>query len=211
MSDARLHDHNIQIDRTNIVPETNDEFTGSWANKVAEQQIRAMGLGGSVIFQVPTSLLEDQLILSANVSLPFGWFGSTHPPMIWCMPQYGSVIVYKNCMDESKFTVRGANVVTADGYPRPYKMRSWVSELRHDGTQWQFKINHEAQIGKTSFGGLPNLFAAPEYVYPLRWMKEQWFPNITDDTVYPYWFAFGDQRPTNMALHWYCMGVDSSL
>lgn len=209
--DATLSDHNITIDRTQIVPSSIDEFSATWANKVAMQEIRAAGAFGSFVMDI---YIEGYFNGYANVAatrisptvyLP-PWFGSNVPPMVFVAPQYGTAVIYKQFQDGAHLLIPGNNYDTI--------FRTWVKDLRYapvgttQATVWQFQIAHVVlpaigdqwgigNWGSLFSGGIPanNDFAG------------QYLPKIQAGPVEnPSIVAFN-----KVALYWYCIGADPNL
>lgn len=181
MASATLLDHNIQIDRTQIVPTQQDEFSKQWAVQVAQQQVRAAGFCGSVVMSLPSGQWNFS-VTSPVITLP-AWFNGTRPPMIWAMPQYGSVVLYKQFQDSRNIYTDGVSPV----------FRTYVTYLQFTAGQWQFQIKHD--VSSQPFGIRPN------------WIRDiglsrQWLPNFTgaDEPIH-----------TKIVLHYYCLGVDPEL
>lgn len=182
MSDSRLYDHNIQIDRTQLIPTQQDEFSATWANKISQQQVRAIGKAGSYVFDVPAGVSEYS-ITSPRYYLS-GWYNSSNPPMIFAMPQYGSAIIYKQFQDSNNEYVS----------PTSPLFRTYIKELRYDsgGQTWSFVVQHDVRVVSWVYF-YSRIF--PE-------LTRSWYPALVPSLV-----QASDPRPEMGALHWYAMGI----
>lgn len=207
--------HRIPVDRTSIIPEMGDALTREWGLKVAEQTVRAGGFAGSVIVPLTKNLLTVPWYFEAGtrVFLPTGVFGTLHPPLVWVMVQYGSVVVYK-AMEDARynfFTPGNWNPQSGGfGFGRTNeRFRTWIDAMSYDdvtegsGTdattfsRWWFTVKH--------------ICYAPDYPLdrPSPWvsLEQAWNPLSNESII--------EDEDTinreNVALHWYALGVDASL
>jgi hypothetical protein len=200
--DATLYSHNIQIDRTQLIPTSADTISATWCRKVAEQQIRAAGIAGSAVMDFTVVTGPPNIYVSTFVRLPTGWFLGTRPPMVYAFPQYGSALIYKQFVDVD------SGYAWPNEFSRSPYFRTWIQNMKIDPETngWKFEIHHK--VWNTWRGTQFNAMAPPVYypTSPIHWM---WLPPIVDnDYCQP-----NDTRiiTGKMLLHWVCLGVDPSF
>lgn len=191
----------IPVDRTALIPASGEVIDGTWCRKVANQEIRAMGWASGTMIPTTFNIWHQvlPLELSATISLPDNAFGTLRPPMIYVMPRFGSVVVYKQVQDSNH-----SLSIPISGNPNNPLFRTWVHDLHKDdiavggvaGFRWSFTVRH------ISFGVLP------DFKYPYTDMKNGWYPS--------YWNMgyMGEALTTNkfnVILYWYALGVNTSL
>lgn len=192
----------------------------TWAQRLGVNQIRAMGLAGSVV--VDLNYTMDNYInpgvqgrAVAELSLPSGYFGSVNPPLLFCYPQYGTLVYHMQIND----TNQGMGSLVKDAFGNIPKVKpvfqTYIQNLRYtaDGTRWLFEIAHDIAMPisrTTSLALNPYALARNQLAYdwkkPYRSMKYCFFPsvNLFNTGVYA-------SNKMSIVLHWYAMGVDPNL
>jgi len=180
-------------DRTALIPVNGEVLTGSWARKIAVNQIRALGWAGTIIVTPPDIYNTD---VTATVYLPLGAYGTFRPPMIYVFPQFGSVVYYKNFLDLNwGFTQKQTEY---DGVAvRNWDLRTWVDYLTYtattiggqSGNQWMFVIRHRC--------------VAP--IQPSLMWGQGWDNVAFAHSEWPHLIP-----GMGIVLHWRALGVDTS-
>jgi hypothetical protein len=205
-----------QSDRTGLVMTSNEILTGTWCRKVAQQQIRAIGWSGYSLVSVPGAFREVGMDvwnpLTATVSLPDNAFGIDKPPMVYAFARYGSMVYYGQYQDDggnlTSNPLFGKGVgddawnIDSEFIPNRVQYRTWIRDLHYDtvsaGTyRWSFTICHANSLYKdqdrTVMANLYYWFGAPHtslfsYDIPTALKVNSW---------------------SNIALHWYVLGIDT--
>lgn len=204
--DATLFQHRIPVDRTNIFPETGDALTYDWALKVAQQTVRGAGFAGSVVCDLTLTKPSDSdwwhYDASAQVYLPTGAFGTVHPPLVFVMPQYGSVVVYKQFADERNALInvtggfQGGFFGKYNEYFRTYIQNLTYEEVSEAGStffRWNFTAKHHCRMPPLLLNRKP----------PYIGFKYSWNPlGFVSRTAEP------AESRKSIVLHWYALGSD---
>lgn len=205
------------IDRTALIPASGEVLDGTWARKVAIQQLRAFGFAGrtpatmaaqGALTTGGVSSVPSQMYMArATIALPFNAYGIARPPMIFGMTQYGSVIVYKQFQDEGPVLAknRAWSVNTPNNSEiQPDIFRTWIDDLHYDsvtiggvaGYRWSFSIVHRALVKSYA-----EIFPQRYYPSPYADLINSWYPIGTDAGIAGTGYVW---------LHWYALGVDTS-
>lgn len=197
MADATLYDQSIPICRTQMIPSGTDEISGTWCREVARQQVRAAGYAGSFIMDIPPTG-NTYTIQTPWVGLP-QVYGTLIPPAIFGMPQYGSVIIYKQFEKDQ--------VAGYSNYFFP-AFRTWVHVRLATvsvGT-WELSVLH--YVKNTRNAADTAGYAYVEYY--------QWLPAVHDDDPLTNGSSsfngnIDEPRPEKVILHWLALGADPNL
>lgn len=209
--DATVFHHRIPVNRTNLVPEVGDNLTEDWANDVAQQIVRGAGFAGSVIIPLYSGIKGDRrdYFAGTTIYLPTGAFGTVHPPMVFVMPQYGSVVVYKNFDDQKKTTFYGGDWDPNSGYfgfgQYTETFRTWIDAMSYD------EVTEDATVYAQWWFHVKHVCLAPD-LRPMYWRSpwvsrdNAWNPLSQQSVIDNEDTQFRDQ----IAIHWYALGADAN-
>jgi hypothetical protein len=197
--DATLNAAHLSVDRTGLVPDVFATLTPAWGRKVSEQTVRASGLHGSAIIPFVGLKRPDiwgcSYVYSTTVILPYGYFGSTVPPMIYVMPQYGSMVIYKHIMDVQQKIVEPYTMGNSAAIGDRERFTTTVEKLNWAGGIWTFSIVHAV-----SDWVLAGVNSGANIKKPYGDMRYGWWPNIAAAT--------DPARMNGIVLHWVAFGGD---
>lgn len=116
--DGTLFQEISPIDRTGLLPGTNNTLSATWAQNVGRMLVRSAGFAGSVkatysvysetlrsIPYSPGAVIHGYEVKAHTdmIYLPWRAYGSAYPPAVYAFPQWGSIVVYYNLCDAGYF------------------------------------------------------------------------------------------------------------